>query len=557
MHPFGKFVLIALVLCFQIHSSSLLAQEKAKQGQAIKRPKLVVGIVIDQMRYDFLYRYWRYYGQGGFKRMVEKGFSFENTHYHFAPTVTGPGHASIYTGSAPAFHGIAGNNWYDRATGKTIYCTSDSSVTSVGAPANEAGQMSPRNLLTSTLGDELKTATNYQAKVIGIALKDRGAILPAGRAANAAYWLEGKSGNWITSTYYMPQLPAWVTAFNTERVIDAYAKATWQPLLTADAYAACATPDSSPYESELVRGAGTRLPQDISRYFKGDYDLVRRTPFGNKLTTDFAIATLVGEQLGTRPDITDMLCVSYSSTDYVGHLFGPSSVEIMDTYLKLDRDLARLLDELDTRLGKNNYLVFLSADHGISDIPAYATSKGISAGRYTSSDLAKTLNEGLKAYFNKENLVSYVTDEQVYLNEKLILEQGLDFTAVATRTARLAEKLNYVSMAFTRQELSQAAAGNPFARRLQLGCNPARSGDVFLQVKSGYIDATQTKGTTHSSTWEYDTHVPLLFYGWKISRGTSSSPVEVSDIAPTVSTLLKMLAPSGNLGQPILQLYGK
>src|SRR5476651_1505831 len=349
------FVLLAFTVC------SLSAQTKKKQvvttDNTLPRPKLVVGIVIDQMRWDYLYRYYDHYTSNGFKRLLNEGFSCENTQVDYIPTFTAPGHTCIYTGSVPALHGIAGNDFIIQATGESMYCTEGTSVQTVGSDS-KAGQMSPRNLLTTTVTDELRLATNFRSKVIGIALKDRGGILPAGHTANAAYWFDDKSGNWITSTYYMKELPQWAKDFNDQKLPETYLKLDWTSLYPVETYLQ-STPDDSKYEGKFKGTDAPTLPVKTSAIYKKlGLGLIRSTPYGNTITLDMAVAAINGEQLGQH-DVTDFLAMSLSSPDYIGHQFGINAVEIEDTYLRLDRDIANFLTFLDAKVGKGNYTVFL------------------------------------------------------------------------------------------------------------------------------------------------------------------------------------------------------
>jgi len=520
-------------------------------GKKPKKPRLIVGIVVDQMRYDFLYRYWEFYGKRGIKRLVTKGYSFEQAHYPYGPTVTGPGHASIYTGTTPAFHGIAGNNWYDRDKQKTVYCASNPDTTVKGlGQIGRTGQMSPKRLLTTTLGDELKFASRGRSKVIGIALKDRGAILPAGHRADAAYWFDSKSGTWVSSTYYFAALPGWVHAFNTSGSISQYVKQSWAPLLPASAYKKGAGTDTSRFEGQITAGAGNTMPVDFPKLFKGSYELVAASSLGNIATTDFAISALNNEKLGKREGETDLLAISFSSTDLVGHIYGPDSWECMDAYLRLDQQLERLLDEIDKSVGIKNTLIFLSADHGVAQIPGLAKSQSLPAGRFSMREAVKVANARLlEKYRDSAIIVLDSLDEQLYLNRPLLREKRISLDEASAVVAEAVRALPWVQNAWGAWALKAAAVTDPFARRLALGCHPDRSGDVFILPKPGYIEGNRPTGTTHSSTYPYDTHVPMLFYGWGIKPGESVEEVSITDIAPTLAALLKIQMPSATTGK--------
>ena len=353
--------------------STTWAQNKSKT--LAKRPALVVGIVVDQMRYDYLYKYQDRYSDNGFKRLMREGLNCQDNHYNYAPTVTAAGHASVYTGTVPAVHGIVGNDWTDVATGKKVYCTEDSTVTTVGT-TGKTGFMSPKNLWTSTITDQLRISQNFRSKTIAIALKDRGAILPGGHTANGSYWYDSKEGRWITSTFYMKELPSWVQKFNAEEKALKYVKQGWNTLYPIDTYVQSAE-DNLPFEGKLPSEKTPTFPHALEG--PNPLEIIRSTPYGNSITKDFALKAIEEEKLGQNNN-TDFLAVSFSSTDYVGHAFGPQSIELEDTYLRLDRDIAEILSYLDKQFGKDRVLVFLTADHAVAEVPGYLQSKKMPGG---------------------------------------------------------------------------------------------------------------------------------------------------------------------------------
>jgi predicted AlkP superfamily pyrophosphatase or phosphodiesterase len=518
------------------------------------RPKLVVGIVVDQMRYDFLYRYWDKYSEGGFKRLVRQGYNFKNTHYSYVPTYTGPGHASIYTGSVPAVNGIIGNNWYDRSTSGSVYCVEDKSVKTVGS-SSDAGLMSPRNMLTTTISDELRLSNNMQSKVIGIALKDRGAILPAGHTANGAYWFDSPSGNWITSTFYMNQLPAWVQDFNNQKHPDRLMKEVWNTLLPIEQYTE-STADDVPWERALPGEDRPVFPHNIPAIRGDDYELIRSIPAGNRLTTDFALAALRGENLG-KGKFTDLLAISYSTPDYVGHLFGPNSIEVQDIYLRLDLEIEEMINVLEKEVGKDNFLIFLTADHGAAHVPAYMESLNIPAGIATSGILRDSLGQHLNKTFGSGKWVERYTNQQVYLNRKLIDAKKLKRVDVQEATANYVMRFEGVERAVTAEAIQRAGWTTGLMSRIEGGYNPQRSGDVMVVLQPGWFEGYGSgpqKGTTHGSHGNYDTHVPLVWYGWKVRAGESSVETAVTDIAPTIASWLYIQEPNGNVGRPLQEL---
>ncbi|MBK7434464.1 MAG: alkaline phosphatase family protein [Chitinophagaceae bacterium] len=513
------------------------------------KPKLVVGIVVDQMRWDYLYHFSTLYSENGFKRLLKEGFTAENTMIPYVPTYTAVGHSCIYTGSIPAISGIVGNNWFDKGTGKGVYCTDDSNVTTVGANS-KAGLMSPANLWVTTITDELRLSNNFKSKVIGIALKDRGAILPAGHSANAAYWYD--AGKWITSSHYMKTLPAWVEKFNQDDLAGKYMSGDWNCLFPAKQYDMC-TGDDQPYES-AIRGEKTvTFPHKlsgISDSFK--YESFKTTPFANSFTFDFAKAAVTQEQLGSNT-VTDFLAISISSTDYIGHSFGPNSIEIADTYTRLDKDLAEFLKFLDARLGRGNYTVFLSADHGVAHIPEFMNRNKMPAGTFNDSDIRKELNQALDSEFGIKNLAQSVQNYQVYLNLNEVEKNGKDPVLVKRSVIRFLQAKPYIVNAFETAKLGQATLPEPQKTMLINGYNTSRSGDVQFMLKPGYFDGGR-KGTTHGLWNPYDSHIPCVFFGWGVKPGKTYRETYMTDIAPTIAAMLKIQMPNGSVGKVIEEL---
>src|SRR6478672_1251909 len=362
------------------------------QAQTLSRPKLVVGLVVDQMRWDYLYRFYNRYNTGGFKRLLSEGFSCENTFIPYLPTHTAPGHSCIYTGSVPAFHGIMGNSWYDKAQKKVVYCTDDTSVHTIGSNST-AGEMSPSNMWANTVTDQLRLATNFKSKTIAIALKDRASILPGGHLSNASYWFDNASGGWISSSYYMKDLPTWVKAFNAKKTPDVYLKQNWNTLYPIASYDQSTT-DSNRYENKLGTEDIT-FPHNTATIVANRYESFRTTPFGNTYTLDMAREAIKAEQLGKR-GVTDFLALSLSSTDYIGHSFGPNSIEVEDTYLRLDKDLSACFQYLDATFGKGQYLLFLTADHGVAHNPSFLRDNKVEPESFDESALRIPLNDSLQ-----------------------------------------------------------------------------------------------------------------------------------------------------------------
>ncbi|HTH83044.1 MAG TPA: alkaline phosphatase PafA [Mucilaginibacter sp.] len=560
-----------LLITFALITVSVSAQSKKKiiaakavttataGSNELARPKLVVGIVVDQMRWDYLYRYYARYGDAGFKRLLNEGFSCENTNIDYIPTVTAAGHTAVYTGSVPAIHGIAGNDFIIQATGKSMYCTDDTTVQSVGA-IGKTGQMSPRNLLATTVTDELRLATNFQSKVIGIALKDRGGILPAGHTANAAYWFDDKSGNWITSTYYMKELPQWMKDFNDQKIPETYLKLDWATLYPIDTYTQ-STADDNKYEGAFKGMDKPTLPVKTSAMYKGNLGLIRSTPYGNTMTLDLAVAAINGEQLGTR-NATDFLALSLSSTDYVGHQFGVNAIEIEDTYLRLDRDIANFLTYLDAKIGKGKYTVFLTADHGAAHNSAFLQDNNIPAGVWDDAVSLKDMNTYLADKYKIDGLVLSFNNYQVNFNYSIINYLHLDENALKNECITYLEKLPYVAFAVDMNKVQTANIPEELRTRIINGYNRERSGAIQIILKPAWFTGHGTNdkgptGTTHGTWNPYDAHIPLVFMGWGIEHGTLIRPTHMTDIAPTVAALLHIQAPNGSVGVPISEVIKK
>ncbi|WP_421812905.1 alkaline phosphatase PafA [Flagellimonas sp.] len=512
-------------------------------------PKLVVGIVVDQMRYDYLTRFWNQYGEDGFKRLVNEGFNCKNNHFNYAPTSTGPGHASVYSGTTPSMHGIIGNNWFDKESGEDVYCAGDDTYTSVGT-TSDAGQMSPHRMLTTTITDQLRLHTQKRGKVIGVALKDRGAVLPAGHAANAAYWFEGgETGNWITSSYYMDELPQWVADFNDSDKVEAYKK-TWNTLKPIETYVESGL-DVNNYEGLQKGESSNTFPHDLPAIWEqnGQFDLIRRSPFGNSITADFALAALEGEDLGA-DTITDFLAISFSSTDYVGHFYGVNSKEVEDTYIRLDQDLARIFSTLDDKVGEGEYTVFLTADHAAIHVPSYLMDSKIPAGYLDMGDMQTKFAEFLQYKYGTTDVVRELSNYQLFLDHKILANLDIDLDDAQEDIAK--ELLSYegIGQVYTGYQMweNEYSKGIPYI--LQNGYNQKRSGDVLIVPNVGYISYSRT-GSTHGSAQIYDTHVPLLLYGKGIKQGSTVNRTEIPDIAPTIAALLGIAFPNGATGQPI------
>lgn len=527
------------------------AQKKQKAAEQ-PHPKLVVGIVVDQMRWDYLHRFYDRYGEDGFKRMMNTGFNANNTNIDYVPTVTAIGHTTVYTGSVPSIHGITGNSFMINATGQTMYCTEDTTVTTVGSSSKAEGAMSPRNNLVTTITDELQLATNFRSKVIGVAMKDRGSILPAGHTADAAYWFDGESGNFITSTYYMERLPKWVTDFNDSNLVEQYLKEGWQTLYPIETYVQSSADDNL-YEGKFKGTDKPVFPLNTAELYKtSGPGVIRTTPFGNTLSIDMAKAAIKNERLGQNI-VPDFLALSLSSTDYIGHQFGPNSIEIEDTYLRLDRELAEFFNYLDKEVGVGAYTVFLTADHGGAHNVTFSKDNNLPAGPWPTAKILKGLNAVLKTQFGSEELIKSLMNYQVHLNYKLIEEKQLDIEKIKLSAIEFLKKQDGVTYVVDMEKVQTSSIPKLIRERIINGYNHLRSGEIQIILNPGWYSSglANPTGTSHSAWNPYDSHIPLIFMGWGVKPGKTSRPTHMSDIASTLAAILNIQAPNGNVGEPI------
>ena len=528
---------IFLFFCISIYGQK-------KNSVINSKPKLVVGIVVDQMRYDYLYRFYSKYSDKGIKRLMNEGFNCRNNHYHYAATITGPGHAHVYSGSSPAISGIVGNEWYDKVINKPMYVVSDSTVKVIGEGSEAAGKMSPRNLKVTTITDQLRISSQFKSKVIGIAFKDRGSILPAGHSG-LAYWYDAGSGNWITSSYYTDALPKWVIDFNAKKLPQSYVANMWEPLMPLENYTETED-DDQPYEAQMSGEPKAVFPHKVTM------GSLAQSYFGNELTTKFALEAFESENLG-RNENTDFLAVSFSTPDYTGHAFGPQSKEIEDVYLRFDKNIEELLNQFDSQLGVGNYTVFLTADHGIAEIPAFLKKHDIPSGLFLGTEIKNTAEKVLVEKFGKGIYLLDADNYQLYLNKVFLAKKGISIAQVTEALKDKFEKMDGIYKVIDLENVMSANLPDYYKSKLTNLYNPKRSGEIMILVEpawfSGYV-----KGTTHGTMYSYDTHVPLLFFGWGINQGESVKPTAIADIAPTIAMLLKILEPNGTVGSPISEV---
>jgi predicted AlkP superfamily pyrophosphatase or phosphodiesterase len=509
-------------------------------------PKLVVAILVDQLRYDYLERFQDQFTTNGFRMFLDRGAFMTFARYDYSPTVTGPGHASFLSGSTPAMHGIIANDWIDKKTRRNVYCCDDPSVEGVGT--TNGNRMSPRNFIGATFADQLRL--HYQSKVVGISMKDRGAILPAGKKPTGAFWFETRSGNFVTSSYYTTDLPDWVKTFNGQRRVAGFADAEWDRLIDPSRYE---RPDDRAGEGRLSGERDQTFPHKVNLSDNGGYDAIMPTPFGNQLLEEFAEAAIVGERLGqgSRPDL---LCVSFSSVDYAGHKFGPYSQEVQDIVLRLDRQLGRLFGFLDRTIGLANVAMVLTADHGVTPTPEFAAQQGLDGGRLNDSAFLVDLMGQLSARFGaaKYLLSPKLYGWNLYFNHDTLKDKNLSSEEVGRFVRDWALSTGKIQACYTREQLLDGLAPGPVGQMVLNGYNAERGGDVVLIPKPFIISGSGNSGTTHGSPYTMDSHVPVLFFGRMFRPGRYAADFHITDIVPTLCAGLHMDEPPICTGRPFI-----
>jgi len=521
------------------------------------KPRLVIGIVVEEMKYDQLEKFRDRLGENGIKRLINEGTYFKNASYEYMLTQSAPGHATISTGAEPSFHGITSDDWYVPLKNELINCTKDLSVNSTGG-SFESGLHSPVNLMVSTFSDELEMSSNKKAKVFGIGIRESSAIFSAGHAADAAYWFDNTTGTWMSSSYYIDTIPVWVNDFNAMKFSDTYLNSTWNLLRPEQDYADC-LPDLNSFEAGFNNI--NYFPYDLKKMrskslfsSENDFSLLRETPYSNSLTTDFAIRLMQNEHLG-KDDVTDYLSICYSSTDYIGHRFGPSSVEMGDAILRLDIDIKNLLAFLNDSIGKKNVLIYFTAAHGISEIPTVLEKNRIPSGYFKQNQALQLLRSYLNAVYGEGDWVKGYSERQVFLNRTLIEDARLSLDDVQKKVARFLVQFTGVEAAYPYSAFEANDFGNGNLKRIINNFSPQRSGDVIVTLNPGWVEKEGDYVTNHNSPYEYDSHVPLIWYGWTVNRTTVTRRVNMTDIAATLSTLCKVPYPNACTGEPMFELF--
>ncbi len=521
------------------------------------KPRLVVGIIVEQLRFDQLEKFRDRMSENGIKRLINEGTYFRSASYDYMLTQSAPGYSTISTGTEPSYHGITSDSWYLPLKDELIYCTKDISVNPVGG-SYESGLHSPVNLQASTFTDELKMATAGRSKVYAVGIKEQSAIFSAGHSADGAFWFDNTTGTWMSSTYYMKNLPPWVNDFNAMRYPDNYLNSPWNLLKAAGEYADC-LPDSNKFETGF-NGLNyfpydlKKMNQAAGRNTTRTFSLLRETPFSDTFTTNFAIKLIEQEGLG-KDDTTDFVAICYSSTDYIGHRFGPSSVEAGDAILRLDKDIETLLTTLNDNLGKKNILVYFTSAHGVSEIPTVLQATRIPANYFNQNQALQLLRSYLNAVYGEGNWVKGYSEKQIFLNRTLIEDARIPLEDIQKKVARFLTQFTGVLSAYPYSAFEANDYGNGHLKRIVNNFSPQRSGDVIVTLNPGWVEKEEGYLTNHNSPYQYDSHVPLIWYGWTVNRATVMRNVNMTDIAPTLSSLCKVPYPNACSGEPLSELF--
>ncbi len=521
-----------------------------------EKPKLIIGIVVEQLRFDQLEKFRDRFGENGIRKLLNEGTYFRNASYDYMLTQSAPGHATISTGTEPSFHGIASDSWYLPLRNEMIYCTQDKDVDPVGGSL-EAGLHSPVNLLASTFSDELEMATKNKARVFSVGMKESSAILSAGHAADGVFWYDNNTGTWMTSTWYMDSLSAWVNDFNALNLSESYLSNPWTLFKPLQDYTDC-LPDSNRFETGF--DGVCYFPYDLKKISskgisknKRDFSLLRETPFGNTYTTDFAIRLIKEEGLG-KDDITDFLSISYTSTDYIGHRFGPSSVETADAILRLDHDIERLIKYLNDSIGKKNILVYFTSAHGVSEIPLVLENNRILTGYFKQNQALQLLKSYLNAVYGQGDWIKGYYEKQIFFNRVLIEDAKIPLEEIQKKVSRFLVQFSGVASAYPYAAFEANDFDNGHLKRIVNSFSPQRSGDIIITLNPGWVEKNDFVAD-HNSPYEYDSHVPLIWYGWTVNRASVTRKVSITDIAASLSNLCKIPSPNACTGEPLNELF--
>ena len=553
--------LLAAII-FSLNSFSAFSQSKLNDN-----PKIVVGIVVDQMGYGLLHKFKSKYGEKGFNRLINEGFNFENHNFNYIPTVTAAGHASIYTGTTPRDHGIINNTWYSREIKNLNDNVRDPQVRLLGIERDDIVGSSPHYLMVSTIGDELKKS-NENSKVVSVSLKDRAAILPGGKMADAAYWYDWhfSPGNFVSSSFYFEEVPKWVEKFNEDGRASKALDSVWNTVYPIESYTESA-PDDNSFERAIGGKPTPTFPynfpelREVYRQQNAEYQLLLISPAGNSMLTEFGIQAIEEEKLGKDKD-TDLFCISYSVTDVIGHTFGPQSVEMEDVMIRLDKEIEKLLDYLDDNFGQENYTAFITSDHGAGPPASQLAALGEPTGVISNRVYQDSINYHLAKTYGLKPWVEYFETENLFLRRELIEHENLDLSKIQKEVANYLLTLDGIAYAIPAGDLNKGKFEGKVENMIQNGFYPDRSGDVMVVYDHGTIQTNRrvlniedVKGSVHGSPYEYDTHVPLIWFGKGIKKGTSAEQVAPTDIAPTLAKILKVKMSESAKGKPLMEIF--
>lgn len=524
-----------LLLGMMVLTMSAMAQIESSIPS--DKPKLVIGIVVEQMRQDYIDRFWENFGNKGFKKLAVNGSYCVNANLNYSLTQTAPGYATIVTGAEPCSHGIVSNYWFNKLTGEKIDCIySEKKETAVGGSKDADGRVSPMNMLSTTFSDEAKLFNRGKSKVISMSLSKYAAVLSGGYAADAAYWFDQVSGEWMTSTYYTSTLPKWVVDVNSKKMPDTYLERSWEPMLPLEKYNEVLS-DSSKYEFG-IDGMYKTFPynyQNITKTVR-NYKLLTMIPEGNTLLNDLAVAALYGEELG-KDEFTDFLFINYSVPEEVGKLYGPQSIEVQDLFLRLDKDLEHLIDVVEDLVGKNNCLIYLTSNHGVSEMPQYLQDQKMPAGNFKQYYMLALVKSYLKALYGDGDWILDFNNSQIYLNRSLIEDSQISLNEIREKIIDFIMNSAGIANAIGANQFQNIVFAEGMPVKMQNSYNQKRSGDIMIALKPGWIEDIPYC-TDHNSGYSCNTHVPLIWYGWKVKKQKVFSQINITDIAPTVSTAL-------------------
>ena len=541
-----KVSILSIVLLISTVSFSQVSRKIPSE-----KPRLIIGIQLSDFRNDFITKYWDNLSEGGIKRLVTLGTYCKNASINYTNKDHGVGVTTIVTGSTPSEHGIVSDNWYSALKDEVIYCVDDYTANTVGG-SYENGKYSPQNLYTTTFSDEIKLSNQFKSKVYSISLSPVSAVLSGGHTADAAFWFDFQNGDFITSSYYTDTLPNWVDTFNVKNIPETYLEeGEWTMLLPKEKYS-FGSEDDSKYEIG-IRKQNT-FPYELDKLAKKisknePFQVLNYTPYGNTLIKDFAIQTIVNENLG-KDDYTDVLMLNFTTLEYIASHFGPLSIEMEDLVLRLDKDLEHFFKFIDSYVGMENTLIYFTAEEGIGYPSDYLTQKHIPAGEFSTNSASMLLQSYLNNLYGKGDWVKQFADGQIHLNDNLIISAGLDPAEIQSVVADFVIQFHGVKHTITATTLENTNFTTGIDAKIQNGFNKKRSGEVFYILREGFVEVTSDKIVLKS----YHGNIPLIFYGWKIKRETIYDPVSLDDIAPTINSLLEVDIPNAATGIPIKEI---